>query len=97
MSQVTTTDYSASSVLTDEYRSFTEGSTAIDRSDVGRLRITGKDAAIDNFGSLLVSERYRGFLVFDCYAKCKEPQVDHSRKGSLLDSSITSRLAISRK
>ena len=55
MSQVTTTDYSASSVLTDEYRSFTEGSTAIDRSDVGRLRITGKDA-VDLLNRLSTNE-----------------------------------------
>ena len=55
MSQVSTTDYSASSVPTDTYRSFTEGAATIDRLDVGRLRLAGKDA-VDLLNRLSTNE-----------------------------------------
>ena len=55
MSQVSSKDYSAWSVPTDEYRSLTEGAATIDRSDVGRLRLTGKDA-VDLLNRLSTNE-----------------------------------------
>ena len=55
MSQVSTPDYSASSVPTDTFRSFTEGAATIDRLDVGRLRLAGKDA-VDLLNRLSTNE-----------------------------------------